>query len=138
MLGGGIVNTADKQGTTWSAAGTAQNLATNYLERVLNAEMEGVIIELESPSRTETAATGTLNINETKVAVSKYLSQGLYVKYKQGLSISTAREIDVEYRINRLLLISSEVIRYSDQVLQGKSPGSSDEINVNIQLRWEF
>lgn len=138
MLGGGIVNAPDKQGTSWSAAGTAQNLATNYLERVLNAEMEGVTIELESPPRTETAPTGTLNIIETKVAVSKYLSQGLYVKYKQGLSISTAREIDVEYRISDLLLISSEVIRYSDQALQGKSPGSSDEINVKIQLRWEF
>jgi autotransporter translocation and assembly factor TamB len=136
MLGGGIVN--PQTGTTWSAAGTAQNLATNYLERVLNAEMQGVTIELESPARTETATTGMLNINETKVAVSKYLSQGLYVKYKQGLSIATAREIDIEYRISDLLLLSSEVIRYSNQVIQQKSTGITEEINVNIQLRWEF
>jgi hypothetical protein len=138
MLGGGIVGTPDAQGGTWDARATAQNIATNYLERVLNSQMEGMTIELESPAQAGSVTSGALNVSDTKIAIGKYLSQGLYVKYKQGLSISTAREIDVEYRISNLLLLRSEVIRYSDNVLQGKSPGSTDEINLDVKLRWEF
>jgi len=138
MLGGGIVNAPDQQGGSWDARGTAQNIAANYLERVLNSQMEGLTIELESPTHTEAMSAGALNMSETKIAVGTYLSQGLYVKYKQGLSISTARQIEVEYRISKLLLLRSEVIRYSDKALQGKSKESSDEINLDVKLRWEF
>ena len=60
------------------------------------------------------------------------------MKYKQGLSISSARQIEVEYRISNLFLIRSEVIRYFEKAIQGNSPRSSDEINVDLKLRWEF
>jgi hypothetical protein len=134
MLGGGIVAGED---AAWDARGTAQNLAANYIERVLNSQMEGVTIELEA-GRSADQSSGAEDLLNTKIAVGKYLSQGLYVKYKQGLSISSAREIEVEYRISNLLILRSEVIRYFDKAIQGKSPRSSDEINVDLKLRWEF
>jgi hypothetical protein len=136
MLGGGVV-AAEGEGTSWNARNTAQSLAANYIERVLNSQMEGVTIELES-GRSSSDLTGAGDYTDTKIAIGKYLSQGLYVKYKQGLSISTARQIEVEYRISNLFLIRSEVIRYSEQAIQGNSPGTSDEINVDLKLRWEF
>ena len=136
MLGGGVVTT-EGEGTSWDARSTAQNLAANYIERVLNSQMEGVTIELEAGRGTSELA-GTGDYRDTKIAIGKYLSQGLYVKYKQGLSISSARQIEVEYRISNLFLIRSEVIRYFEKAIQGNSPRTSDEINVDLKLRWEF
>jgi hypothetical protein len=111
--------------------------------------MAGVTIELETGPSTITVpgvttgssvstGPGTEDYNNTRIAVGKYLSQGLYVKYKQGLSISSAREIEVEYRISNLFILRSQVIRYSETAIQGNSPRTSDEINVNLKLRWEF
>jgi autotransporter translocation and assembly factor TamB len=137
MLGGGIVGSSNGQGTNWDALSTAQSLAANYIERMLNSQMEGVTIELER-TRAGGSTGGSFEEGETMIAIGKYLSEGLYVKYKQGLSISTARQIEVEYRISRLFLLRSEIIRYSEKVLQGKSGRSSDEINLDFKLRWEF
>jgi len=138
MLGGGVVDSPNGESTSWDALSTAQSLAANYLENVLNSQMEGVTIELESVGRGNGSSNGTLDESETRIAIGKYLSEGLYVKYKQGLSISSAREIEVEYRISNLFLIRSQIIKYSEKVLEGTSQGSTDEINVDIKLRWEF
>jgi len=138
MLGGGMVGTSSNGSESgWNAVGTAQNLAANYIEGLLNSQMEGLTIELESVGGAGTAD-GGLGVEETMIAVGKYLSQGLYFKYKQGLSMSSARHIEVEYRISRLFLLRSELIRYSEKALQEKSQRSSDEYNVDIKLRWEF
>jgi hypothetical protein len=137
MLGGGVVGSVNGEGTSWDARSTAQNLAANYIERMLNSQMEGVTIELESMGGAVTAG-GAIEEKETMIAIGKYFSEGLYVKYKQGLSISTARQIDVEYRISDLFLLRSEIIKYSEKVLHGQSRRSTDEINVDIKLRWEF
>jgi hypothetical protein len=136
MLGGGIV-TAEGTQTSWDARSTAQSLAANYLERVLNSQMAGVTIELES-GRNTNIVPGSLDYRDTNIAIGKYLSEGLYVKYKQGLSISSARQIEVEYRISNLFVLRSQVIRYSETAIQGNSPRSSDEINLDLKLRWEF
>ena len=137
MLGGGVVNGEGGAGTSWDALGTAQNIATNYLERVLNAQMQGLTIELESPAGAS-AETGPADWTDTRVAVGKYLSEGLYVKYKQALSISTAREFEVEYRLSDYILLRSQLIRYSEQALPGKSSSMSDEINFDVKFRWEY
>lgn len=137
MLGGGVVNGEGGLGASWDAFGTAQSIATNYLERVLNAQMQGVTIELESPAGASAEA-GAPDWTDTRIAVGKYLSEGLYVKYKQALSISTAREFEVEYRLSDLILLRSQLIRYSEQALAGKSSSTSDEINFDLKLRWEF
>ena len=59
--------------------------------------------------RNGTTLAGTGDYRDTKIAIGKYLSQGLYVKYKQGLSIIVGAQIEVEYRISNLFLIRSEV-----------------------------
>lgn len=137
MLGGGVIGSSGGEGASWDALSTAQNIAANYIERMLNSQMEGITIELESGAATGVTS-GVPGDRETMVAIGKYLSEGLYVKYKQGLSISTARQIEVEYRISDLFLIRSEIIRHSEKVLHGKSRRSTDEINVDVKLRWEF
>jgi hypothetical protein len=136
MLGGGVVASSEEGTTSWDAVSTAQNLAANYIESVLNSQMEGVTIELES--RGTEAAGGGLEEEETMIAIGKYLSEGLYVKYKQGLYISSAKEITVEYRISDLFLIRSQIIRYSEKALKSESHRAGDEVNVDIKLRWEF
>ncbi|MBN1163338.1 MAG: translocation/assembly module TamB domain-containing protein [Candidatus Krumholzibacteriota bacterium] len=137
MLGGGVIGSSNGEDSGWDAIGTAQNLAANYLERVLNSQMQGVTIELDTSGGSSNTE-GGFDENETIVAIGKYLSEGLYVKYKQGLSISTARHIEVEYRISNLFFIRSQLIKYSEKVLPGKSSRSTDEINVDLKLRWEF
>jgi autotransporter translocation and assembly factor TamB len=99
--------------------------------------MEGITIELEAGRGTGDAA-GTVDYRDTKIAIGKYLSQGLYVKYKQGLSITSAMQIEVEYRISNLFLIRSEVLRYSEKAIQGNIPRTTEEINVDLKLRWEY
>ena len=137
MLGGGVVDSQNGQGTSWDAQRTAQNLAANYIENMLNSQMGGVTIELESRNISSSSQDGP-GESQTMVAIGKYLSEGLYVKYKQGLSISSAMEIEVEYRISKLFLIRSQIIRYSEKVFEGKSQQSTDEINLDIKMRWEF
>jgi len=137
MLGGGIVESPGSEGKRWDAVGTAQNLAANYIEKLLNSQMQGVTVELETRGQIGEYG-GAFPEKETVIAIGKYLSEGLYVKYKQGLSITSAREIDAEYRISRLFLIRSEIIRYSEKVFQGKSRESTDEINLDFRFRLEF
>jgi autotransporter translocation and assembly factor TamB len=99
--------------------------------------MQGITIELDA----EGVQNGTMNRAEDKqtmIAVGKYLSEGLYVKYRQGLAISTARQIEVEYRISRLFLIRTQLIKHSESTMQGESTRSTDEYNVDLKLRWEF
>lgn len=138
MLGGGVVGSENVAGSGWNAMGTAQSVATNYLERVLNAQMQGgVTIEIESPSAVS-GESGMSDWTDTKIAVGKYLSEGLYIRYKQALSISSAREFEIEYRLSNLFLLRSQLIRYSEHTLTGKSSNTSDEINVDVKLRWEY
>jgi hypothetical protein len=137
MLGGGIVDSQNGQSTSWDAQRTAQNLAANYIENMLNAQMGDVTIELESRNLSSSSQDSP-GESQTMIAIGKYLSEGLYVKYKQGLSISSAMEIEVEYRISRLFLIRSQIIRYSEKAFEGKSQQSTDEINLDIKMRWEF
>ncbi len=136
MLGGGIIGSSGGE-DGWDAVGTAQNLAANYIERALNSQMQGITIELETEGLQDRTTNG-MDQKQTMVAVGKYLSEGLYVKYRQGLAISTARQIEVEYRISRLFLIRTQLIKYSETAMQGESSRSTDEYNVDLKLRWEF
>jgi hypothetical protein len=136
MLGGGIVGSPNGDNAGWDALGTAQNLATNYFENVLNSQMEGFTVSLEQSSQTRNSGS-IAGEKETKLAVGKYLSQGLYVKYKQGLSVFNERDFEIEYRISDLFLIRSEYM-HSDKVFLGENRKNSDEINFDVKMRWEF
>jgi hypothetical protein len=136
MLGGGIVGSQDGSETGWDALGTMQNLATNYFENILNSQMEGFTVSLEQSNQAQSSGS-MAGEKETMLAVGKYLSQGLYVKYKQGLSVFNERNFEVEYRISDLFLIRSEYM-HSDKVFLGESRRNSDEVNFDVKMRWEF
>jgi hypothetical protein len=141
MLGGQVV-TGDPwlagTGAVGAATGTAQHLASNYLERILSAQMRDVTVDVES--RPVDQAGGTTNgQRELIIGVGRYLGEDLYLNYRQGLTLSSAREVDVEYRISNLLLLRSEIIRHQGpKGIPGKSRQSSDEINFDLKFRIEY
>ncbi|MFH1755770.1 MAG: translocation/assembly module TamB domain-containing protein, partial [Candidatus Latescibacterota bacterium] len=138
MLGGTYVSPANGQGgDTWDAAGAAQGIATNYLERILNAQMTDVTIDVE------TGAVGgrsysSVGEGELSIAVGKYLSEDLYLRYRQGISWRSEREVDIEYRISNMIIIRSEIIRHSGKQFIGQRRQATDEINLDIKLRYEY
>jgi hypothetical protein len=140
MLGGQVV-TGDPNlsgGAFETATGTAQNLASNYLERILNAQMRDVTVEVESRplSGAESARNGE---RELTIAVGRYLSEDLYLKYQQGLTVTSARQVDVEYRISNMFLLRSEIIKHQGpRGIPGQSRRTSDEINFDLQFRYEY
>ncbi len=139
MLGGTYVSPASGAGggESWDATGAAHGIATNYLERVLNAQMTDVTIDVETraPRRGSFAADGD---REMSIAIGKYLSEDLYLKYRQGLSITSEREVDIEYRISNMFLIRSEIIRHSGKLFLGQKEQVTDEINLDIRFRFEY
>ncbi|NIM19075.1 MAG: hypothetical protein GTO51_01675 [Candidatus Latescibacteria bacterium] len=138
MLGGTYVSpTAGSGSGTWDATGTAHGIASNYLERILNAQMSDVTIDVEAgtPGGRRYAADGE---REMTIAIGKYLSEDLYLKYRQGISVRSEREVDIEYRISNMLLIRSEIIRHSERLFLGQRRRATDEINLDIKFRFEY
>jgi hypothetical protein len=83
-------------------------------------------------------AAGAGGETELSIAVGRYLSQDLYLNYRQGLQTQSARALDVEYRLSNMLLLRSEIIRYSQKGIQGSSRRTTDEINFDIKFRYEY
>jgi len=138
MLGGTYVSpAAGDGGDQWDAAGAAQGIATNYLERMLNAQMTDVTIDVESRAPgSRSSSTG--GEREMSIAIGKYLSEDLYLRYRQGISLRTDQEVDIEYRLSRMLIIRSEIIRHSGKLFLGQRSQATDEINLDIKLRYEY
>ena len=139
MLGGQVVTggAAFAGGESWNASGTAASLASNYLERILNAQMSDMTISVESTPVGEPGRTADQE-NDMSIAVGSYLSEDLYLNYRQGLRITSARAIDIEYRLSNMLLLRSEIIQYSQKGLEGKSRQATEEINFDLKFRWEY
>ena len=133
---GGQVGPGDASGGTFNPAGTAQNIASNYLERVLNARMRDVTIDLES--RPLGGSSRARNQRDMTIAIGRYLSDDLYLNYRQALRYTSEREVDIEYRISNMFLLRSEIIRHSSRGIPGKSRQATDEINVDIKFRFEY
>ena len=139
MLGGQVVAGSgglDADGA-FDAGGTATNLASNYLERILNAQMSDMTIAVESGPMGSTGSTSGTE-REMSIAIGKYLYEDLYLAYRQGITITSARQIEVEYRLSNMLLLRSEIIQYSTKGIQGSSRQTTDEINVDIKFRYEY
>jgi hypothetical protein len=129
MLGGQVV-----AGGATTASGAAQNIASSYLERMLNAQMQDMIIDVETrPSDSEVGSGQALS-----VALSRYLSPDLYLKYRQGISYSDEREVEVEYRVSNIMLLRSEILRHSATISGSSRRQSTDEINFDVKFRWEY
>jgi translocation and assembly module TamB len=107
-------------------ADTGFKAGLNFIERSIAQEIGGIDtldIETESASLSEA--------ERTRVAVGKYLSPDLYLRYSQGLSISE-RELFLEYQMTRQLRLSSEL----GTRLQGG--GAETTFNVDLKYRVEY
>jgi hypothetical protein len=139
MLGGQVVvgDAGLTPGSGFDAGGAAQNIASNYLERILNTQMQDLTIDVESRTRTG-GSVGHNGEREMSIAVGRYLSEDVYLKYRQGITYTTEREVDIEYRISNMFLLRSEIIRRSSRGIPGKSRQAADEINFDIKFRFEY
>ncbi len=109
-----------------SLADTGFKAGLNYIERSIAREIKGIDtldIETESASISEAS--------RTRVAVGKYLSSDLYLRYSQGLSISE-RELFLEYQMTRTLRLSSEL----GTRLRSGVPTTT--FNVELKYRVEY
>lgn len=115
----------------------AEGLAANTLERVLNEQMSDITVEVEQRQTERRSRRGTPE-QEMTIGVGKYLWEDVYLRYRQGLTLTTSREVEVEYRLSNMFLIRSELIRHARRSYVGANRQSLDEFNLDIRLRWEF
>ncbi len=114
----------------------AGGLAANALERAINEQMS-VPFRVEV-DRVQTGGEGADSSQETVLGVGRYLWEDVYLRYRQGLTVQTEREVEVEYRLSNMFLIRSEIIRHSGRKYVGSNRSNRDEFNVDIKIRWEF
>ncbi len=72
---------------------------------------------------------------ETRISVGRNLSRRLFLRYEQGFSAITRREVNLDYRVNRYLLLRSQII---NSPIRGVREESGSEINFDLKLRYEF
>jgi hypothetical protein len=98
----------------------------NFLERALANRIRGIdTIDIE------TEEAGLADMQSTRIAVGKYLSQSLYLRFSQGLSV-TERDLFVEYQISRRTLFTSELKR------RLRETGAENEFNVDLKFRVKY
>ncbi len=98
----------------------------NFLERALAQRVRGVdTIDIE------TEEVGVSQMQSTRIAVGKYLSESLYLRLSQGLSI-TERDLFLEYQISRRLLFTSELRR------RLRENGAENQFNVDMKFRVKY
>jgi autotransporter translocation and assembly factor TamB len=121
-----------------SAVGPA-GLATNALERAINAQMAGGLnVNVGQRTVEYDPASGRKNEAVTTVGVSKYLWEDIFLEYQRDLSTTSQQEVNVEYRLGRRFRIRSQLI-YNSQRLSGvTSNRSTDEYNLDLKYRFEF
>ena len=123
MLGGNIVS---------------GGVATNALERAINAQMAGgFTVDVEQRKR-EDATPGGPSEQETLIGVGRYFWEDIYLQYRRGLSIEGAQELDVEYRLSNRFLLRSQFIYNSRRNRAGIAGQNTDEFNLDLKYRFEY
>jgi autotransporter translocation and assembly factor TamB len=98
----------------------------NFLERALAQRVGGVdTIDIE------TEESGVSQMQSTRIAVGKYLSENLYLRLAQGLSI-TERDLFLEYQVSRRFLFTSELRR------RLRENGAENQFNVDLKYRVKY
>lgn len=98
----------------------------NFLERALATQIRGIdTIDIE------TEEAGLSDMESTRIAVGKYLSSSLYLRFSQGLSV-TERDLFLEYQISRRMLFTSELRRRLQE------SGAENEFNLDLKFRVKY
>ncbi len=113
-------------------------LATNTLFTAIDARLRDlfgrrppVTIDLTRRQYTREGAGEA----ETRISLGRNLSRRLFLRYEQGFSAITAREVNLDYRVNRYLLLRSQIINNPERGIREES---GSELNFDIKLRYEF
>jgi translocation and assembly module TamB len=115
----------------------ASGIAANALERALNQQMSGLTVEVEQ-RQAVSSQTGSSPEQEMMIGVGKYLWEDFYLRFRQGLTVTSEQAIQVEYRMSKLVLLRSEFIRNSRRSALGYNSQYTDEFNLDIKFRWEY
>jgi len=112
---------------TTNAAGTVgMRAGFSVLERALAQEMTGVdTLEIE------TTESGVDEVENTRIAFGKYLTETVYLRYAQGLTAGE-RDILLEYQMSRRTLISGEIKSRINET------GVEDEFNIDFKWRIRY
>jgi autotransporter translocation and assembly factor TamB len=113
-------------------------LATNTLFNAIDARLRylfGSRPPVKLGLKREEGSQNGAGQPETRISVGRNLSRNLFLRYEQGFSAITRREVNLDYRVNRYLLLRSQIINNPDR---GVREESSSEINFDIRLRYEF
>jgi hypothetical protein len=116
----------------------ASGMATNTLERLLNAQMTGFNVDVEQRSIEDGNQVGTPVEQETLIGVGRYLWEDIYFQYKRGLSVGAEQEVNVEYRLSNKFLIRSQYIYNSRRNRAGITGQNTDEFNLDLKYRFEY
>jgi hypothetical protein len=115
----------------------AGGVATNALERAINAQMAGgFTVDVEQRSYED--ATTPVADRETLIGVGKYLWEDIYLQYRRGLSVGGEQEVNVEYRLSNRLLLRSQMIYNSRRNRSGIVGQNTDEYNLDLKYRFEY
>ena len=123
----------------WAMLGgnIGSGVATNTLERAINAQMTGgFTVDVEQRAVEDVA--GADPEKETVIGVGKYLWQDIYLQYRRGLSVSGEQEVNVEYRLSNKFLLRSQFIYNSRRNKAGITGQNTDEFNVDLKYRFEY
>lgn len=126
-------------GGAGNVAATAGGVATNALERLINAQMTGFTVDVEQRRFQEAQAGGGTTLEqETLVGVGRYLWEDVYLQYKRGLSVGAEQEVNVEYRLSNKFLLHSQFIYNSRRNRVGIAGQNTDEFNLDLKYRFEY
>ena len=118
----------DEQGDQAALTAASIGAGFNIIEREIAREVTFLdTIEIDQIQRQQTAGVGL----DPLIGVGKYLGTDLYIKYAQGLN-QNDRDLLIEYQINDLLLLQTEVRRRIDEY-QGDAT-----YNVDLKYRYEY
>jgi autotransporter translocation and assembly factor TamB len=126
LLAGFDLNDTAQGAATAGLRDVGLRAGLNFLERALATQIVGIdTIDIE------TQEAGLDQMGGTRIAVGKYLSNSLYLRYAQGLSV-TERDIFLEYQISRRTLFTSELKR------RLRENGAENEFNLDFKFRVKY
>jgi len=108
--------------------GSVGNYFLRQVERRLARELKWVD-SIELGSGMERAG----SLSELRWGLGKYITPELYLRYSQGLTRTSERDVSVEYRLSDLLFLRGGVV--SRDRFTGRE---RDEYNLDLRLKYEY
>ena len=93
--------------------------------------------EDRTKSKERAKKTYAQGVNVTRIGVGKYVNPDVFVRYAQGLGTSAERDISVEWRLNKILLLKGQTLQRRITSSPSLSTAES-EYNMDLRARFDF